>query len=110
MYKIAVVACSDLALGFELAGVKVKINSNIEHAQQELDLIIKEKQIGIIIIEDILYNNLTSTMKKQLDESTFPIFFILPLELEKIKETMSKKFLIQSLQKMLGFKVENLIS
>lgn len=90
MEKIIVVGNEDFTLGFELVGIESRKTQDIEK------LISKNENIGIIILSEEDYNELSLKIKNKIDSLLKPIVVILS------KEDIKGNNLREKVMKVLG--------
>lgn len=90
MEKIIVVGNEDFTLGFELVGIESRKTQDIEK------LISKNENIGIIILSEEDYNQLSLKIKNKIDSLLKPIVVILS------KEDIKGNNLREKVMKVLG--------
>lgn len=71
MTGIAVVGNRDFILGFKLAGIRHTYKE--ENIENRINAILAENEADILVIQDEEYKNLSSSIKKKLQESVKPI-------------------------------------
>ncbi len=76
--KMIVVGGSTLVTGLTLAGLQNSIISTKENFQENLETVIKNKEYGIVIIQEDLLSSIDWRMKKKLDSLPYPVFVTVP--------------------------------
>ena len=92
-YKIALVGGEQLALGFQIAGVKdsfiVESGADSEHAIREL---LKRDDIGLIVITTTVTRSIKDRkILNAIDTSLMPMFIEVPEYKEEFKQDMLTK-------------------
>ena len=71
--EIAVVGPLEFTLGFQLAGVKNLHNPNNDQELSELlKSLLNQKEIGVVVVDNIDLNKLSDRLRIQLTESVTP--------------------------------------
>ena len=71
--EIAVVGPLEFSLGFQLAGVKNLHNPNSDEELSELlKSLLNQKEIGVVVVDNIDLNKLSDRLRIQLTESVTP--------------------------------------
>lgn len=91
MVKLAVAGSNEFVVGFRLAGIKnvIEMGSNPE---AEIKDIMKNKEIGIVVIEEGLVNRMDSHNRNIIEGSVQPVFMPLSsnIEQESLKRLIKK--------------------
>ena len=82
MVKIAVVGGSEFIVGFQLAGIKdvVEINDNYFN---ELKNLKNKKEIGIIVVDEKMMENLEQHQRFDIEASVEPVFIPISINVEQ---------------------------
>ena len=97
---VAVFGGSEFTLGFMLAGIKQiitideKEESRAAAAEKKLDELLAEKELGIVIIDDRLLNQMDERTREKVERSVRPVF--VPLSTEASQDTL-RKMIIKSI-------------
>ena len=92
--EIGVVGNENFILGFKLVGIrKTFVPSPVETIEQKVDEAMEDKDIGILVMEDKVFNSLDTFRKNQLAASIQPTVITIGLEedtaiREKIKQAI----------------------
>lgn len=73
MVKIAVVGSNEFIVGFQLAGIRdiVEVNNNYFN---ELKNMKNKKEIGIVVVDEKIIENLQSHERTEIEASVNPVF------------------------------------
>ena len=82
MVKIAVAGTNEFILGFQLAGIKdtIEIGSN---PYNEIKNLKSGKNIGIVVVEEKIMDNLEPHQRLELDASVQPVFIPVSAKVEQ---------------------------
>ena len=78
MGRLMVITTSDLAPGYELAGVETIAVENLEEAEASLREILKEEEDNLLVIDQDLLRNLAPRLQRQLEASYHPVVMAIP--------------------------------
>jgi len=76
MLEVAVIGTPEFTLGFRLAGVDRIIEAG-DRPDQQVEGVIKEAAIGIVIIEEQIFNRLSPPIQEDLQDIVRPTFVVL---------------------------------
>ena len=82
MVKIAAVGGSEFIVGFQLAGIKNTIELN-NNQYNELKNMKNRKDIGIVIIDEKILDNLEPHQRLDIDASVEPVFIPVSTKVEQ---------------------------
>ena len=93
MVKIAAVGGSEFIVGFQLAGIKdiIEVNDNFFN---ELKNLKTRKEIGIIVVDEKVMENLEPHQRADIESSVEPVF--IPLS-AKVEQDSLKKLIKKSI-------------
>ncbi len=70
--EIAIVGNSDFVLGFRLAGIRKTYDATSSDIESKIQAVLKDKNVGILVIHNDDMKKLPSQMQKMLDDSVEP--------------------------------------
>jgi V/A-type H+-transporting ATPase subunit F len=76
--KYAIIGDEDTVLGFEMVGVSGKIVHDAEEAQRAFDLLLADRDVGIVIITERVADMMRATVDKYLFTVSFPLIVEIP--------------------------------
>lgn len=76
--KLLVIGDESLAIGFKLAGVENVIQTTKEEFQRHLETALSNKEFGIIVVNELMFNDIEWRLKKKIDASPYPIIVAVP--------------------------------
>jgi V/A-type H+-transporting ATPase subunit F len=81
MKEIAVIGSSKFVVGFRLAGIRKVYESSPERMEEKIEDVLKDKDVGILVLrnEDML--SLPSSLRMKLAESVEPV--VIPIGKEE---------------------------
>ncbi len=90
--EIAIVGREDFCLGFRLTGIKKVFE--VTKAQEGFDKVASDPDIGVVILDEKLYDELDQYGKEALEDSIKPIYITLST---KASEDWLRRMLVRSL-------------
>ena len=93
MVKIAVVGGNEFIVGFQLAGIRDVIEINDDYFNQ-LKNLKNQKEIGIVIVDEKIMENLELHQKQDIEASVDPVF--IPVS-EKAEQDSLKRLIKKSI-------------
>lgn len=82
MAELAVVGAEDFLVGFELAGVRKTFKIG-EDARATLDAVMKDPDVGILVVSESTVKTLPEHVQRELSRSTKPVVVVLSHEQEQ---------------------------
>ncbi len=70
--EIAIVGKSDFVLGFRLAGIRKTYEATSSDIESKVQAVLKDKNVGILVIHNDDMKKLSVQMQKTLDDSVEP--------------------------------------
>ena len=96
MVNIAVLGNDEFIVGFQLAGIKdiIQVTNNPFNDMQEIK---KRKEIGIVVLDEKIVENLDVHQKQEIENSVEPVFITLSTkaEQESLKSLIKKSIGIE---------------
>lgn len=82
MVKIAVLGGSEFTVGFQLAGIKdtVEVSNN---PINDIDNLRDRKDIGIVVVDEKILENLETHQRMDLEDSVDPVFIPVSTKVEQ---------------------------
>ena len=82
MVKIAVIGRSEFIVGFQLAGIKdlVEVKDNYFNEIKNLK---NEKDVGIIVVDEKIMENLETYQRLEIESSVDPVFISISAKIEQ---------------------------
>lgn len=73
MVKTVVLGSNEFVVGFQLAGIKktIEVSGN---PMNDIDNLKKEKDVGIVVIEENIMDNLDKHQRIEVEDSVDPVF------------------------------------
>ncbi len=70
--EIAVVGSSDFVIGFRLAGIRKTYDASPGELEAKIDSVLKDKNVGILVVNNDDMQKLSVHMQRTLDDSVEP--------------------------------------
>ena len=96
MVNIAVLGNDEFIVGFQLAGIKDTIQAT-NNPFNDIQEIKKRKEIGIVVLDEKIVENLDAHQKQEIENSVEPVFITLSTktEQESLKRLIKKSIGIE---------------
>lgn len=78
--RIVIVASADITLGFQMAGIVTYSVVDSISAQERIETLLNESDIGLIAITGYLYSEFDDSFKKKLETLDKPVIVSIPFE------------------------------
>ncbi len=78
MGRITALVDEETATGFKLAGIEVRTANTTEELKQGVQTVMADREVRIVILDEVLFRQLPDRLVKKLEESTAPIFVPIP--------------------------------
>ena len=82
MVKLAVVGSNEFIVGFQLAGIRDVIEVTI-NSYNELKNLKNKKEIGIVVVDEKIMDNLEQQQRLEIEASVDPVFITVSTEVEQ---------------------------
>ncbi len=92
-FKLAVIGDQEFGLGFRLAGIRdIYEISDTKEAENTVEKILDDRSIGIVVIQQNIFDNLSVSLKREIEERTEPTFVKVGGEMgiEELKEKIRR--------------------
>lgn len=81
MKDIAVIGKSEFIVGFQLAGIR-RVIETAENPTGQLDDLRKNKEIGIVIVDEKILENIDMKKRLEIEDSVEPVFIPVSRKIE----------------------------
>ncbi len=92
-FKLAVVGDQEFGLGFRLAGIRdIYEISDSSSVDEVIKRILDDRSVGIVVIQQDLFDHLSISLKREIEERTEPTFVKVGGEMgvEELKEKIRR--------------------
>jgi len=102
---VEIVCRAELAIGFQLAGLKpVEVSDTATGAARLLTLA-GDSRVGIILVEDWLYGALSPDVQRTLGRRPLPMVVPFPSPTWVEPETAANEYVVELLRQAIGYRV-----
>jgi V/A-type H+-transporting ATPase subunit F len=105
MARLVVLAESEIALGFQLAGVEVVRAGDFESAREQLLRLIEDSSVGLIAVSDAFIEQLDNATRQRIEMSYKPVVVPLPAGGPVMGFAMRREYLAALIQRAIGFHI-----
>ena len=102
---ILAIVPDDFDLGFKLTGIDTQGCVSVEEAKQCLSREMAEKRYSVIIIDESFLLSFDASLKKKIQETTFPLIMGIPLKRGFEKKTEAKDYFLKMVQGAIGYEI-----
>lgn len=108
MAKIIVLTDYDTALGFQLAGVEVMKVVSSEEAATKIRELLKDKEVGLIVLNEEFITDLSEGMQKRIENSNYPVFVPIPVVKHwgREKEKEREEYILRLIRRAIGYQLK----
>ena len=99
--KIAVIGSFQFCLGFRAAGLNEVYPAKGKEFEEKLLSAFERDDVGIIVVEEELLDDLSWKAKRVVEEKTFPVLVPVPFSSTKRKENID-----ELIKRALGFEIK----
>ncbi len=82
MVRMAIIGSNEFVVGFQLAGIKDTIEASSKPVD-DLENLKKQKEIGIVVVEEKMLDSLDKHQKLEIEDSVDPVFIPVSTEVEQ---------------------------
>lgn len=94
-----------VAAGFRLAGVPTVEAANPEQASQRIQESLGDPQLGVILVEDTLYDHLTEETRHRLSRHPLPMLVPFPAPAWQAQPESAEGYIVELLRQVVGYRV-----
>jgi len=105
MGRLIVITTSDLALGFELAGVDTFVVDSPEMAQSLLHEFLEQAQPDLIAVRNNLIENMDFQLQRRVDRSYRPVVIAIPGGSPAAPAQGRQRYIADLIRRAVGFQI-----
>lgn len=102
--RLVVITSSGLSAGFALAGVPVFEISNSLDAARKIKSSADEENVGVVIIDELLYRDIPEEARRNLEKSAIPVIIPVPGP-DWTMESSAHEYIVEILRRAIGYRV-----
>jgi vacuolar-type H+-ATPase subunit F/Vma7 len=103
--QLMVITSPGLSTGFALAGVPVFEASDGADAARQISHLVDDMNAGVIIMDELLYEDLPEEIKRDLRKSAHPVVIPVPGP-DWTTETTAHEYIVEILRRAIGYRVK----
>ncbi len=105
-YGVRVLCRPETAGGFALAGLKsVEVEGGGEERALRLRELLDEPEVGVILMEDRLYDALPEDLRRQLGRRPLPMVVPFPGPAWAVRPEAAEAYIVELLRQVIGYRV-----
>jgi len=105
-YTVRAVSHGDLAAGFELAGLRSSEARTPEEAGQRLRDFHEQPEVGVVLIEENLYNALPEELHREFGRRPLPMIVPFPGPRWVAVPESAEAYIVELLRQVVGYRVK----
>ena len=106
MGHLIVITTSDLAPGYELAGVETISVKNSQEAEASLRKLLKEEEASLIVVRQDLLENLDPRLRHQIEASYRPVVMAIPSSSSTVGSGEGRRrYIAELIRRAIGFHI-----
>jgi vacuolar-type H+-ATPase subunit F/Vma7 len=95
----------DVAAGFGLAGVHTVEAASPAETEARLQELRRRPEIGVILIEDTLYDRLSDELHRDFGRRALPMLVPFPGPLWEVRAESAEAYIVELLRQVVGYRV-----
>jgi vacuolar-type H+-ATPase subunit F/Vma7 len=104
-YSVVALCQPEVAPGFELAGLPVAEASDAAVAADRLRQLKTQPDLGVILIEDTLYNRVPPELQHEFGRAPLPMLVPFPGPFWEMREESAEAYIVELLRQVVGYRV-----
>jgi len=105
MSRLVVIADTETALGFQLAGVEVIRAEDLESARTQLVELMGDANVGLIAVSAVLLDKLDEATRRRIETSYKPVVVSLPTGGPTLGFPSRREYLAALIRRAIGFHI-----
>jgi len=102
---VRVVCRSDVAGGFALAGLRTVEAATTVEAADQLRELRRRPEVGVILIEDSLYDRLPEELNREFSRRSLPMVVPFPGPIWQARPEGAEAYIVELLRQVVGYRV-----
>lgn len=103
--RVLAICRPDVATGFGLAGLKTTEVTTPAEAGERLRELRREQDVGVILIEETLYDGLAEDLRRELGRRPLPMIVPFPGPLWETRAEGAEAYIVELLRQVVGYRV-----
>jgi vacuolar-type H+-ATPase subunit F/Vma7 len=95
----------EVAAGFGLAGLRTNEVANATEAGERLRDVRHRPEVGVILIEEALYNGLTEDLRREFGRRPLPMIVPFPGPFWEMRAEAAEAYIVELLRQVVGYRV-----
>lgn len=103
--RILAIVDPETAVGFRLAGVETQVYHSLEEAQRLLEATEREKDLGLVLYSEDLWDRLPEPLRVRLQTASRPLYSPVPALSSWQEAGRVERYLADLLRRSVGFQI-----
>ena len=95
----------DVAAGYGLAGLRTIEAQTPEEAAERLRELHRQPDVGVILLEDTLYDRLPEDLQREIGRRPLPMIVPFPGPLWRVSPESAEAYIVELLRQVVGYRV-----
>jgi vacuolar-type H+-ATPase subunit F/Vma7 len=104
-YSVRTLARPEVAPGFELAGLRTEEARSSAEAAEQLRILSQQREIGVVLLEDQLYEGIPSELQRELGRRPLPMVVPFPGPHWAAEPESAEAYIVELLRQVVGYRV-----
>lgn len=104
-YGVRVLARPEIGTGFSLAGLQPVEVANAERARERLAEVVATTDIGVVLVEEGIYDQLPEEVRRQLGRRPLPLVVPFPEPAWARRAEPAEAYIVELLRQVIGYRV-----
>jgi len=104
-YGVRVLCRLEIGAGFALAGLESVDAATAEQGRQRLQELLAEPDVGVVLMEEGLYDGLPADMRRQLGRRPLPMVVPFPEPTWGERAETPEGYIVELLRQVIGYRV-----
>ncbi|HTR76700.1 MAG TPA: V-type ATP synthase subunit F [Gemmatimonadaceae bacterium] len=104
-YRVRGLTSPALARGFQIAGIATDTAESDDEASRRLSNLAAEPTMGVILMEQSLFDRVPSALRRDLARRPLPIIVPVPSPAREVGVTAAERYVLELLRRAIGYHV-----
>jgi len=104
-YGVRVLCRPEIGAGFALAGLESVDAATVEQGRERLQELLAKPEVGVVLMEEDLYDGLPEDMRRQLGRRPLPMVVPFPEPTWGARAETPEGYIVELLRQVIGYRV-----
>ena len=104
-YGVRVLCRPEIGAGFALAGLEPVDAATAEQGRERLQELLAKPEVGVVLMEEDLYDGLPEDMRRQLGRRSLPMVVPFPEPTWGGRASTPETYIVELLRQVIGYRV-----